>query len=87
MALCENPIIYYVFEVPLCENPIIYYVFSTSKTLIFRKSNENLIIYYVLELPDKPVSARNGKRVEKKKVSQTLFYYARVSCRTMYKFL
>ena len=53
---------------PLCENPIIYYVFSTSKTLIFLKSNENLIIYYVLELPDKPVSARNGKRVEKKKV-------------------
>ena len=48
---CENPIIYYVFEVPLCENPIIYYVFSTSKTLIFLKSNENLIIYYVLELP------------------------------------
>ena len=84
---CENPIIYYVFEVPLCENPIIYYVFSTSKTFIFLKSNENLIIYYVLEPPKKPVSARNGKRVEKKKVSQTLFYYARVSCRTMYKFL
>ena len=39
------------------------------------------------EPPGKPVSARNGKRVEKKKVSQTLFYYARVSCRTMYKFL
>ena len=55
---CENPIIYYVFEVPLCENPIIYYVLSTPKTLIFLKSNENLIIYYVLEPPDKPVSAR-----------------------------
>ena len=41
---CENPIIYYVFEMPLCENPIIYYVLSTSKTLIFLKSNENIII-------------------------------------------
>ena len=57
---CENPIIYYVFEVPLCENPIIYYVFSTSKTLIFLKSNENLIIYYVLESPKK--SARPPPR-------------------------
>ena len=36
---------------PLCENPIIYYVFSTSKTFIFIESNENLIIYYVLEPP------------------------------------
>ena len=54
---CENPIIYYVFEVPLCESPIIYYVFSTSKTLIFLKNNENLIIYYVLEPPKKPVLA------------------------------
>ena len=53
---CENPIIYYVFEVPLCENPIIYYVLSTSKTLILLKSNENLIIYYVLELPKKSAS-------------------------------
>ena len=55
---CENPIIYYVFEVAFCENPIIYYVLSTSKILIFLKSDENLIIYYVLELPKKPVWAR-----------------------------
>ena len=43
---------------PLCENPIIYYVFSTSKTLIFLKSNENLIIYYVLEPSEKSASPR-----------------------------
>jgi hypothetical protein len=55
---CENPVIYYVVEVALCENPIIYYVLNTSKTFIFRKSNENTIIHDVLEPPDKPVLAR-----------------------------
>ena len=72
---------------PSCENPIIYHVLCTSKILIVLKSNENLIIYYVLEPPDKPVSARNGKRVEKKKVSQALFYSARLIYRTMWDFL
>ena len=38
---CENPIIYYVFEVAFCENPIIYYVLNTSGNPIFRKSDEN----------------------------------------------
>ena len=45
---------------PRCENPIIYYVLSTSGNLIFLKSDENLIIYYVLELPKKSASLRPG---------------------------
>ena len=57
---CENPIIYYVFEVAFCENPIIYYVLSTWKTSIFLKINENIIIYYVLEPPNESADLQSG---------------------------
>ena len=54
---CENTIIYYVFERSLFENTIIYCVFVSSKALSFWKSDENIIIYYVLKVSRKPVSA------------------------------
>jgi len=56
--LCENPIIYYVFEVAFCENPIIYYVLSTSRIEFFLKSDENAAPAMLLEPPEKPVLAR-----------------------------
>ena len=34
--LCENPIIYYVFEVAFCENPITYYVSSCPGDVFWR---------------------------------------------------
>ena len=55
---CENPIIYYVFEVAFCENPIIYYVLSTSGNLIFLESDENTAPAMLLKPPEKPVLAR-----------------------------
>ena len=54
---CENTIIYYVFEGSLFENTIIYYVFVSSETLIFFRSDENIIIYYVLSIAAEPVLA------------------------------
>ena len=54
---CENTIIYYVFERSLFENTIIYYVFVSSETLIFFRSDENIIIYYVLSMAAEPVLA------------------------------
>ena len=34
--LCENPIIYYVFEVAFCEDPIIYYVLTCPGVVFWR---------------------------------------------------
>ena len=56
--LCENPSIYYVFEVAFCENPSIYYVLSTSRILIFLRSDENTAPAMLLEPTKKPVLAR-----------------------------
>ena len=55
---CENPIIYYVFEVAFCENHIIYYVLRTSRIEYFLKSDENAAPAMLLEPTEKPVLAR-----------------------------
>ena len=55
---CENPSIYYVFEVAFCENPSIYYVLITSENRIFLRSDENTAPAMRLEPTKKPVLAR-----------------------------
>ena len=89
---CENPIIYYVFEVAFCENPIIYYVLSTSGNPIFLKSDENTAPAMLLEPPEKPVLAREREaRLFFKKCS-TMFstallcfavFYSALVCSTL----
>ena len=74
---CENTIIYYVFEGSLFENTIIYYVFVSSETLIFFRSDENIIIYYVLSIDAEPVlawerEARSKEEMLSEKFSKVL---------------
>ena len=89
---CENPIIYYVFEVAFCENPIIYYVLSTSRIEFFLKSDENTAPAMLFKPPEKPVLAREREaRLFFKKCS-TMFstallcfavFYSALLCSTL----
>ena len=52
-----------VFEPPKPKVDYPYYVFGTLGKLIFPKCHENVVNTMLIELPNKPVLARNGKRV------------------------
>ena len=57
-----------VFEPPKPKVDYPYYVFGTLGKLFFPKCHENVVNTMLIELPNKPVLAMNGKRVSMRRV-------------------